>query len=439
VTRRLTILLAALEAALTVAIGIALPLVPLTVLWAVHFGFGVDWTVFWRGALDVWLLGHGVDVVFRLDEATAEAVGIGGAREPVRFTLALLGIGLVTLLLSVRGGRRIAEAGHRLLGGLAATAAVALLSFGLTAVSLHDDARPSLVQAATLPPLVVVAGLGIGMAVQARSRRASRPAADDASMARGGGDRRRAGRLLAQRLGELLEGVPEPVRHAAGAALRGGLGTAAILLAASSLLLALLLLLRYAEIVRLYEALHGEVLGGIVVTAAELALLPDLVVWTASWLLGPGFALGAGSQVSLLGTAIGPVPALPVLGAIPPGDAPFAFLGLAVPIAAALLAGAMARRRLDVDGTALPLPALIGAALGQGAVAGLALGLLAAMAAGSAGPGRLAEVGPDALAVGIAAAAMSAVAGGVGLLVGGGAALDRIARLRPGSAADAER
>ena len=61
-TRRLTLLFSAFEALLVVAIGVAIPLVPLTILWAAQFGFAPDWSIFWRGAADIWLIGHGVDV-----------------------------------------------------------------------------------------------------------------------------------------------------------------------------------------------------------------------------------------------------------------------------------------------------------------------------------------------------------------------------------------
>jgi hypothetical protein len=43
------------------------------------------------------------------------------------------------------------------------------------------------------------------------------------------------------------------------------------------------------------------------------------------------------------------------------------------------------------------------------------LGLLAAVSGGAAGPGRFQQVGPDALAVGLAAALEFAVAIGIGL------------------------
>ena len=101
-TRRLTLLFSAFEALLVVAIGVAIPLVPLTILWAAQFGFGPDWAIFWRGAADIWLLGHDVDVTFTLDPATATALGVAGAGAPVKVTIALLGFALLTLLLGVR-------------------------------------------------------------------------------------------------------------------------------------------------------------------------------------------------------------------------------------------------------------------------------------------------------------------------------------------------
>jgi len=109
---------------------------------------------------------------------------------------------------------------------------------------------------------------------------------------------------------------------------------------------------------------------------------------------------------------------VPVLGALPTGDLAFGFLGIAVPIVIAFLAAALLRarlvRELDVE---YPLLWLGGAAVGMGVVAGLLLGLLAAVSGGAAGPGRLAEVGPDALAVGLFAALEVTVAAALGLLV----------------------
>lgn len=400
-TRRLTVLLAALESVFVVAFGVAIPLVPLTIVWAAHFGFGPDWLIFWRGAVDVWLIGHGVDVTFTLDADTAALLGVAGAADPVRVTLALLGFALLTVLLALRVGARVVESGHRRLGQLSALGAFALLSLGVTLTAVHPAARPSIWQGVLLPTLVFALGLWLG------GRRADRDAGVGAVAGTG-----------AAWLATRTRNWPIEVRASVAAALRGGAAAVALVFLASGIAVAVLLLVHYGDIIRLYESLHTEVVGGIAITAGQLALLPDLIVWAASWFVGPGFAIGTGSHVSPLGTALGPLPAIPVLGAIPTGDLPLAFAGLLVPIVAGFFAGVAIRPALVRALDGMPAIALLGTALGGGLFGGLLLGLLSWAAAGSAGPGRLVDVGPDPIAVGLAAALEIAVALALGLASG---------------------
>jgi hypothetical protein len=394
VTRPLTAFFAALEALLVVAIGIAIPLVPLTIVWAAHFGFSPDWTVFYRAAVDIWLLGHGVDVTFTLDPVLATGLGMPTAGDPVKVTIALLGFALVTALLGARAGGRIADAGHAMVGGITAVVVFAGASVGVTGTALHAAARPSLWQALFLPAMAFAVGLVAGVLRAGRSRSPG-----------GSGSRLRA--WLDDRPVEVLAGV--------GAALRGGIAAVAITIAAASVLVALLFVARFSEMIGLYEALHTEVVGGVTLTAGQLSVLPNLVLWAASWLVGPGFAIGVGSHVSPLGTALGPIPALPVLGALPSGQPEFGFAGLLVPVVAAFLTAVAVRPALArAVGYVSPL-IVIAVAAGTGVVGGTVLGLLAAGSAGAAGPGRLAVVGPDGLHVGLVAAAEFAVAAGIGL------------------------
>ena len=177
----------------------------------------------------------------------------------------------------------------------------------------------------------------------------------------------------------------------------------------------------YSTIVGLYQALGAGIDGGIAITVAELALLPNLVVWAAAWLLGPGFALGAGTTVSPSVTLMGPVPGIPVLGALPAEGAPLGVLWLALPVllgfGGAVLVAASAPERRDE-----PWWATLAVGLGAGGIAGLVLGGLAAFSGGAAGPGRLAVVGPDAFLVAAAAAASV----GVGAVAGAFAARSRV-------------
>ena len=392
--RSLTALFAALEAVLVVGVGIGIPLVPLTVLWAVQYGFAVDWVVFWRASADTWLIGHGVDMQVTLDSVLSASVGApAGTAFPV--TIAPLGFALLTLLLALRAGRRVGETRYRTLGAFAALGTFALLSTVITFSALYPLARPSIAQGIVLPSLVFALGFGIGLL------RTARAAGDDAGSS----------------IKDWIADWSPSLRALARTALQGGLAAVAGVLAVSGVFAALLIAVNYGQVISLYESLHAGVVGGIALTLGQLAFMPNLVIYTASWLVGPGFAIGSGSSVSPLSTVLGPVPSVPVLGALPTGDLAFGFLGIAVPIVVAFLAAAFLRTRLvaelDVE---RPLLWLGGAALGMGVAAGVLLGLLAAVTAGAAGPGRLAEVGPDALAVGLFAALEVTVGAALGML-----------------------
>src|SRR5690606_31580581 len=126
--RPLTAVFAALEALLVVGIGVGLTLVPLSLLWAFEYGLQLDWAIFWRIAADSWLVGHGVDVHIVLDDELATLVGAERAIEPFTIGIAALGFALLTLIMSIRTGRRIAETPYVGVGMLAATSAFALLS-----------------------------------------------------------------------------------------------------------------------------------------------------------------------------------------------------------------------------------------------------------------------------------------------------------------------
>ncbi|QAY70179.1 DUF6350 family protein [Xylanimonas protaetiae] len=141
-------------------------------------------------------------------------------------------------------------------------------------------------------------------------------------------------------------------------------------------------------------------IGGIVLAVSQLAVVPNLVVWASAWIAGPGFAVGAGTSFSTRGVVDGPLPALPVLGALP-GPGWSGPLGSASPVVVLLcgaLAGWFAWRRLEPS---LVQWADIAWVLGGTAgAAGVATVVLQLWAGGSAGSGRLAVVGADPLVAG---------------------------------------
>lgn len=392
--RRTTIaLLAALEATVSTLIGYGVALVPLMLLWAIAFGLAAPIDAFFRAAADVWLLGHGVDVAFRLDAVTAAGVGLPGADEPFTVTIALLGFAVLTFAFGLRIGRRASEGGNPVVGASAAVVTVGVLGGAMGLLAASEVATPSW-QSVALPALVMAAGALVGVA-RAFARRGW---ATDATTSAVRG---------------WIERMPPVALDGIRAAVRVGVGAAFGVVAVAAGLLTVRILLDHATIVGLYQALGAGVDGDATLTVVQLALVPNAVMWAAAWLLGPGFALGAGTTVSPSVTLIGPVPGLPLLGALPPEGAPLGVLWLALPVLLGF-AGAIAVAASVPVHEEAPWWANLAAGLGAGLVAGALLGVLAAWSGGAAGPGRLSDVGPDALLV----AASAAASVGVGAVAG---------------------
>ncbi|MBX3095045.1 MAG: hypothetical protein KF680_10995 [Cryobacterium sp.] len=402
--RQLTAIFAALEALLVVGIGVGLTLVPLSLLWAFEYGLQLDWAIFWRIAADAWLIGHGVDVHVALDAESATLFGFAGASSPFTIGIAALGFAVLTATMAMRTGRRIAETPHRTVGLIAAVVAFAALALAITVSAFHEAARPSFAQGLVLPTFVFVVGLAIGAARAHRRIGAARP-----ELAR------RSRSLLAP----LLERLPGDVRIVIASATRGGLIAVAAVVSVSAASCAALIAVGYAEIISLYESVHAGVLGGIALTLGQLALAPNFVVWAASWFVGPGFAIGTGSSVGPLGTALGPMPVVPILGAVPVDAPAWGFLGILVPVLAGFAAGVAIRPALQTAlGERAGLAAQLVTGVGIGVVGGALLGLLALASGGPAGPGRLVDVGSDPVLVAAFAAIEIGVAGTLGILAG---------------------
>lgn len=395
-----TALLAAVEAIVTVGVGVGIALVPLTLLWGFEYGLQIDWDVFWKAAGSVWLVGHGVDVTFRLGSDVAGASGVDGAADPIHVTLAALGFAIVTAWLGGRAGRRFAETEHRTTGLLVGTAAVALLGLAVALSSTSAASDPVVWQAVVLPALWFAVPALVTSEV-CRVRRGL-PAAP-----------------LTRRVLDQVDRIPALWRTVAGFALRAGTAVTAVVVAAAGIVVAFLLVTSFAEVIALYERSHAGVVGGIALTVGQLAFLPDFVGWAVAWLVGPGFAIGTGSSVSPIGTSLGPIPGVPVFGALPASGHTFGLLGVLVPVVAGFVVGGLMRpalvRALGHEDTPLRR-ALAGVA--TGVVAGVLTGVATGLTSGSLGPGRLAEAGPNGLLVGLFAALEVGLPAAVALAVG---------------------
>lgn len=190
--------------------------------------------------------------------------------------------------------------------------------------------------------------------------------------------------------------LPLPPRYAdeAGAALRAAGAGGAVLLGGGALVGAGALLLHGGAVTSSYARLSGPWSGRVAVLLLALALVPNLAVWAASYALGAGFTVGAGSLVAPTGASGHPLlPAFPLLAALPaPG--PAGVLGwatLAVPLAAA---AAVAWSLAAPGSRARSWGGTLRTAFGAAALCGIAAAAAAAAASGALGHDALGSFGP---------------------------------------------
>ena len=226
-------------------------------------------------------------------------------------------------------------------------------------------------------------------------------------------------------LSVLARRVPPVLRHG----VRTGLVAALFILAAGGAVAGLSVAIGGGQAADMISAYRTGVAGQAGITLVSLAYGANGVVWAASYLLGPGFALGTGSAVRLTEVTAGPLPTLPLLSGLPNG--PMGAAGaalLAIPVLVGLAAGwlMMLRVRNDraADRPADPKPGdppwslVLGGGLLAGPVAGLLLGLLCVFSSGSLGDGRMAMIGPDPWPVGLVATVVVAVSATIGAAAG---------------------
>jgi hypothetical protein len=368
------------RAPLAVAAGVAAGWAALTsylpvavVLGLVQLGEGpATLTGTLRTALAGWLLGHGVPLrtaagpfglvplaltvlaLWRLTRAgvhVSRAIGARGARSPRQALTAAGAVGV----------------GYALLGALAA------LLVGTGGV----DVSP--LRAAATCAVVGALGALVGAArITAVTK------------------------LLAAR-------TPPPVRDG----VRTGLVAALLLLAAGAGGAGLAVATGGGDAADMIGAYRTGVAGQAGITLVSLAYAPNAAVWSTSYLLGPGFAVGTDTAVRTSEVSVGALPAVPLLAGLPRGPVDGLGAGLlAIPVLVGMVAGwLLARRlvRLAAHERAVPRWGLLLApAALAGPVAGVLLGAAAAISGGPLGGGRLSQVGPVAWQVGVVTAAVVA-------------------------------
>ncbi|MDT9592776.1 DUF6350 family protein [Nocardioides zeae] len=182
--------------------------------------------------------------------------------------------------------------------------------------------------------------------------------------------------------------LPEEVRDTVAAAVALLLAW----LALGALVLAAGLALGYSEAASLLSQVETGTGSAVLVVGLALLLVPNAVLFGGAYALGPGFSVGAGTLVTPSAVALGPLPLFPLLAGVPGGPLPGAAAdaALALPFVLAAVVTVLVHRRRPT----LRWEVALARSAASGVLAGIGLAVLARLAGGSAGPGRLEQVGP---------------------------------------------
>ena len=243
---------------------------------APHAGLGLTGVL--RTAAALWLVGHHVGFTLH-----------GAGR------IGMLPLGLVLLpgALLWRAGRWVVSSGgvvrlrHVGYAALALAVPYALVAGALALAAASRLAAPSALQAVTAGFLLAFTAGGLGGA-----------------------------RVLApwRQLAGLLS-----VRFRS--VILGSIGALAVLVTAGAVLAGASLALHLGSFNAANRALAPGVVGAILLLLAQLGYVPNAIIWAISFMLGPGFAFGAGTVVAPTGAVLGELPAFPMLAALPAGCA----------------------------------------------------------------------------------------------------------------------
>lgn len=389
--RLLVAVLAAVDAVVAAVIGLGVVLVPLVLGWFTAFS-GADWASLWPTGARIWQLGNLVPLHLSLDDLFVASSGVAADAAGFVVSLAPLALAGFVLLFAARSGRRAARASAWIVGVVSGTVVTCAIATVVLMTSGTPVASVASWQAILFPTALYLGGALVGAVTTAW----------------GDGDDGAIDALhdRVDALSPAWRAVPALAVRGTAIALVGLIGLGGLALLAS-------VITRGGEMITLFEAAQVDAVGATGLTFAHLAYLPTLLVWAISWVAGPGFAVGTATAVAPSNVDLGVVPSLPLLGLLPEQGSPFLLLVMLAPVAVGALAALSLRGMLAQEWRAEGmlgddaepfLPRIALAASVAVLTAGTAA-LLAVMASGSMGPGRLVDVGPSAgpvaLAVGL--------------------------------------
>ena len=240
---------------------------------APHVGFGGGLASVLRDAGLLWLVAHHVEI-------HVHGVGLIG--------LLPLGLVLLPCVLLERAGRWMTHEGHvtrlRHVGYAALSIALpyALFTAAVAVGSRTATVSPDLVQAVGWGFLVALVAGGFGAA---------------------------HGLVPWRKLAGLLPLRPRSV-------VLGVLAALGLMTALGALLDAVSLGLHMHAYQAAVNSLSPGIFGSALLLLAEIAYLPNAIIWGIAYSLGPGFAFGVGTAVTPSGSALGALPAFPMLAGL---------------------------------------------------------------------------------------------------------------------------
>ena len=204
--------------------------------------------------------------------------------------------------------------------------------------------------------------------------------------------------------------LPVSLRAAAAAAWRTLVWYAVV----SGAVLGLALAVDWDGAVNVMSQLHTSPGAATLLVGLCVLVTPNATLFSGSYLLGPGFAVGSHTMVTPTAVVLGPLPMFPLLAALPDaGPTPgWTVALLALPPLVAAVAVARTLRRYPTarwDEAALR-------GVGAGLGCAVAFTVLASLSGGAVGPGRMTDLGPPAFSVllhGIATFGIGGLLGGL--------------------------
>lgn len=190
------------------------------------------------------------------------------------------------------------------------------------------------------------------------------------------------------------------------------------LTAAATLLVGVSLALSFSHAGDTYTALKLGFGDALMLTVVCALSLPNAVGFAIAYLVGPGFAVGTGTSVTVSSVTLGALPLFPTVAALPdPGVQPgWLVVLLFVPGLCAFVAAARLQRGFGGENRDGWDQVLV-RGLGGGALAGVAVAVFAGLSGGAVGSHRMSEIGAAFWPVLLCAVGGMALGGALGSLL----------------------